>query len=483
MNRREWLLLSGVIALAFCVRVFFLSRVRVVLPDEAYYIQMAENMAYGREFGAFGAVIKGQPLFPFLVSLFIRWGVDPARAGGWISVIFGVLTLIPFHLCVRHWASEREAAGSDLIYALSPFAIRYSFWAMTHSVFIFLYVLLFLFFLKSRRNPAWVGALLGMAAAFLYLTRVEGIILSGLLFLILWAGNRGSLPAFSGVFSLIGLPFWIWVRKETGVWQVTWIEASGASGLLAAWTSVSPAVAAGSLIQKASAYFYNIVRLQTFLPQIFPLIGWILGTFGMVKVLSHERASVLWGILLFAGFPFLFYPAIALEPRMFYPALVFLALFAGPGIEFLRERRIPAALIFFLLFLGFVPGYRNVWAESAEEPLEIRRAGEWIRKEMPEPAGILSSDIRTCFYAGPRCGKFLTMKAAERLLESGKSFEDILREKSVTLVVADSRYIPKFYPRFSFLFSEEYRNSHPFLAVLSAADREGIHTVTISPSQ
>ena len=61
MNRREILWLVLIFLAALGLRAFFLSKVEMVWPDEAYYMGLGFSMAEGREYGGF-------PPHPFEVS-------------------------------------------------------------------------------------------------------------------------------------------------------------------------------------------------------------------------------------------------------------------------------------------------------------------------------------------------------------------------------------------------------------------------------
>lgn len=488
--------LSLVILLSFLIRAFFLSRVEMVMPDEVYYIRLGQYWTQGGLPDLVSVPYRTQPLLPYLFSWFSRIGEDPLLPCQWLSLIIGVATLIPFHFSAKLLGGDAEARWSDFIYALSPFAIQYSVWAMNHSLYNFFLVLMLLFILKAKESgKLWWAALAGLAGCGAYLTRVEGIVfvffLSGAGLFFSMISHFRTAPflrlRFTAVFLLtflvFSLPFWFWLWRVSGTWQLVWTEGYGASGVIwKDWQEV--------LNQKeyeglhplwgiGRFYLVNLAKIYyNFLPRALPLLIWFFVAFGAVQAfLRNEReCKRVFIVMIFAAFPILFYPLRGVELRYLHPSLVFLLLFSGFAPHqfygWLMKKRTFAALVFLcFLVLNFLPGQRNLLATFKEEPLEQKKLGNWIRSHFSEPQVIFGSDLRLCFYSGAACGKFVSMTAIEKDLPQPASFDSLLKDRGVHLVAVDTRYIPKYYPKFSFLRSSRFQTLSPLVEFQEGAEK------------
>lgn len=481
MTKRELVLFIGILLLAFLIRGFFLSKVEVILPDEAYYIRLGEHLVEGKAFKDFDLIFRGfkaQPVYPYLVGLTTRLGNNPLAASQWASMLVAVLTLIPFHFSVKSFCSAAEALWSDLVYALSPLTIQYSLWVMNHSLFNFLLATILLFVLKAQRKGRLLWAVLaGGAACAAYLIRVEGIVFAVFLILVgilfKWPRpqlGRGSrfrlLVGFSSAFVILSLPFLIWLRKASGFWQLMWSEGAGTHGIFlrllgksmerGGFTESSPF----SFLQ---FYLRTLHSAYSVLPRALPLLIWVFIAFGFVETLRRDKTQLraILTAVLFAAFPLFFYPAVfGMETRFASPTLLFSQMFAGPGIFYLYHlgmNFLRGKSKFFwpgLLLLNFIPGYGALFLSFKEEPLEQRRLGEWIQNHFESPQVLFSSDSRTCFYAGRLCKRVVSMAEALEPLQKGIPFEQFLVQEKVDLAVTDTRYLPKFYPAFKFLLTD-----------------------------
>lgn len=465
--KKEAISLAALMLVAFLLRGALLSRVEIISPDEAYFVRMSQHLAEWKSFGEFNLIergFKGQPVFPYLLSLFVRLGKDPVAVCQWISIFFGVLTLLAFHGCVRSLGSSKDALGADLFYALSPVAIQYSLWAMPHAVFNFCLVSFLFFVLKAQKSVrfVWMG-LAGLAAAGAYLARVEGILMAAAFLaaalVFRWFRWR-ALVVFMAAFAILSFPFWLWLYRETGIWQFTWSEGRGASGIYVDFIQ--------KIIQDLNAssffkfYLRNLYGAYLLLPKIVPIIFWILAGFGFVRILrSGSKAAGHVGMLVFfSAFPVFFYPMLeAVEARFLSPALIFLLMPAGAGIsslaeETFRRHRLAKGICLFLAIGSFLPGMVSLWKSFREDAMEQRRMGEWTLSYFGKSPRILfGSDSRFCFYAEAACGHFVGMRQAVEAGQRGEDLIQFLRRENVDLAAVDSRYVPKFYPSLKFLLN------------------------------
>ena len=457
ITKKELWALAGLMFLGFLVRVLFLGAEGIVSTDEAYFIQAGLNIASGKLYPAFGEANAGQPLFPFILSLGLGLGKDPVLTSRLISIFLSVLTLVPIHFCVRSFASKEEAVWSDLVFILAPFAVRYSILAMTHSLFNLMLVLTFLFILgaKNSKRLTW-GVLAGLASSAVYLTRVEGlafVLFVGLGTLFLEGLGLRFFAIWFLSLTLFSFPFWLWLRKVHGVWQLIWMEGSGAlSEFSHHWSHYSKGTSA--------VYFYLRELSKTYyllLPRIFPVLVWIVLGVGAAKIFSVKKSerppAIL--VLLFASFPIFFYPLFGIDPRYLSPTGIFFSMFAGVGLQNFCEKGKNVKWIrgfcLLILVLNFLPGYGQVLGANRDAPLEHQQAGEWIRDHVSGPQVITASDKLSCFYAGKKCERFVWLGLQMDRLRRGERFEDILKQEGANLIVADTRYMAN-WTEFQFLF-------------------------------
>ena len=492
MKRKELLVLGLIACFAVLIRVWFLSKVEVVIPDEAYYIGMGQSLAEGKDYAGFSpnpfqrseatkGKHHGQPLLPYLFSLAIGWGGDPVRTCQWVSVMAGLLTLFLFHFCAKSLCSVKEALASDLFFCFLPFSIHYSILTMNHAVFNLFLVAAFFFVLKVQQSKRSLWAFLtGLTVWGAYLTRLEAFVFAALLAFVGicfdWPGSRPEratrfrwVMIFLITFLVLSVPVWIWIRKTTGIWQLDWTDRRETlTNLVNQWMAPLQTSSAllpyehslvdlHPLLNVAGYYFRNLMRGWTNMTQALPLPVWILIAFGGVEVFSRRNSSRQKTLLLapFVFFPPFFYPVFGVESRYFHPSLIFLTLFSGAGIRFLYEKvqlkRLTQVFCVALLVPGFLLGYRGVLLGFKEEPAELKRLGEWIRSNYSTPQAFFLSDIRSCFYAGPACKRFVTVHEAKKHLAQGGEFKDFLRGEGVDLIIADTRYTKSLNPEFLFL--------------------------------
>ena len=486
MGKKEFIFLLLLVLAALFIRGFFLSQVRMIFPDEAYYLGMARSMAEGRDYAGFDPTPfqrtetnlgrhQGQPFLPVLLSWTTRAGKDPVLAGQWTSVAASILALILFHFCVRHFGTPGEALVSDAVYVFSPVAIRYSYLVMNHSLF-FLFLFAFLLFaLKAAASGRLTFAVLaGVAAWGAYLTRLEAIFLVGLLVLftiflpltptLSSSGGEGRVRGvkffligiFVTSFLLLCLPVWVWIRKTTGIWQLDWSLTQGVPAYLVASRAGFPGLQAFW-----PAYFHRLGESLWTAVKVFPAALLVLVGPGVLEVFSRKKPEtpLPFLILPFVVFPFLFYPAVNNDPRFYAPALLFLYLFAGPGVSFLirKIKRRKAVVLGCLLLapVSFFPGYRSLVLGFGQEPLEQKKMGEWIAQNYAEPQVILVSDIRSCFYAGPRCRRrFSPLRMKEEMAAGRLTFERFLEKNQIDLIAVDLNTVEKFHPHALFLLND-----------------------------
>jgi len=477
--------LGGIILLTLVIRLYFLHLSDIILPDESLYIFMSKNMLQGKAIysGPFDLTYR-QPWISVMFSWVLAFGKNPVLSCRLLSLLIGTLTLIPFHLCARFFASDREVLWSDLIYALSSFSILSSIWALPHAVYNLISILLFMCVAMLYRSGRMIWAVsAGVAAALAYMTRVEGLIFALIVAFCGVAFNRPRgepkrkgfkiyvLLAFTAAFLIFVFPFWLHLKSQTGLWRLSWTQGKGLAEFIAQlWRPVSELndqtlVLQGKEIffqhlrEGASVYLKNLASIYSaYLPRLLPVVVWIFVAFGAIKVAlrNQEDRRMIRLLIPFIAFPFMFYPLIHVEDRYLFPALIFVIIFSGVGINWLYNKilllgfaneKVLLLGFGFALILLFVPDWYTMAAVFREEPAEQKKMGEWIRTHESNPRVILGTDKRVCFYAGEACKKMVRMTKTA----TAAQFAESLRRDGIDLVVADSRYISKYHPTYRFL--------------------------------
>ncbi len=498
-GRKEAWALLGIGIFALAVRLIFLAQVEVVGPDEAYYIGMAAAMGEDRPYGGFDqhpfqkslltiGKRHGQPLVPFLFRI-----AGQGSGGRWVgaaqgvSLAFFLFSLPVFYLTIRRVANSRESFFSTLLFAFAPFSIEYSLPGLTHSVYIFFICAFFLCATRMLLDGTFGWAVLSGASLFgAYATRVESFFLSvwlmviGMLCLKCRCFRRVTRPyAVAGVvFIMLSLPFWIWIRKTTGIWQLDWDLSGRAIQLIQQWHLPPSSLLAHGfgweyrladsafILSFMVFYLQKLLHAWDFLLHLLPLPVWILSVLGLAEIALCRLKGASWvGLLLvLCLFHFLFYPLVGSAPRFFHPALALLLLGAGPGISFIETRiravkpLLPRLAVMFwsaaVLFclIGYLRGYRSLVLSFRNEGVEMRRLGEEIRSK-GQAGTFLASDNRSCFYAGPACRRLVMLHQIKRLFKPEIRFKNFLRDEKINFVVVDTCYIPKFFPEYQFLLN------------------------------
>jgi len=222
------LLLILLISLPFRM-YWMLTHTPVLNADGSEYVRMAENLATGRGLvGNFeGPETMYTPLFSILtagVYLFVRHGELAAHL---VSLVFGVVLIIPIFLIARTMYGERVAQISALIIALNPLFIKLSGSVFNENVYLFFLLLSIYLGLRCLESPSKTTyALLGLCLGFAYLTRPEAFIYP-VCFVIMvcitgvwnrkiaWQSAMASL-LIVGVFVIVALPYVYFLYAHTG---------------------------------------------------------------------------------------------------------------------------------------------------------------------------------------------------------------------------------------------------------------------------
>jgi 4-amino-4-deoxy-L-arabinose transferase-like glycosyltransferase len=228
---KGFLLVPAVVLLTIAIRVYLVLEYKCINQDGVQYVQMARLFSSGD--WKHGLAYFYPPGYPVLVSfahMFVRnWEL----AGQVVSFAFGCFTLFPLYFLMKDIYSRRIACLSMLLLSFSPYHAKLSAEVRSEAAYIFFMTiaLLCLHLAMKKSSLSWAGAC-GVAGSAAYLVRPEGggILFVAGIFLLLhhlrqknWNIGRtfilGSAIVFS--FLLLGLPYIIYLRSDTGRWIIS----------------------------------------------------------------------------------------------------------------------------------------------------------------------------------------------------------------------------------------------------------------------
>jgi 4-amino-4-deoxy-L-arabinose transferase-like glycosyltransferase len=177
----NWKVLLLIMALAFGLRIFLVLYPEVIHNDGVEYIRYAKEVLAGNWTGG-----KANPGYPVLIALVYTLIKNYELAGIWVSVIFGVLLVIPVFYLAKEIFNERVGIISGLVAAVHPLLYLASGSVLTESTYHFFIVTSVLFgWYAFSKGRFYQVLLFGLFTSLAFLTRPEAI---GFLFIFsMWA--------------------------------------------------------------------------------------------------------------------------------------------------------------------------------------------------------------------------------------------------------------------------------------------------------
>jgi 4-amino-4-deoxy-L-arabinose transferase-like glycosyltransferase len=193
--RRGWgktlLLIAGLVALFLATRLINLTKLPM-FTDEAIYIRWSQIGSRDANWRFISLVDGKQPLFTWIMMVFLRFFRDPLVAGRLVSVMAGFFTAIGVYVTAHElFKSKKTAVIASLLYILIPFGLVYDRMALYDSLTATLSIWnLYLAILLVRRVRLDVALLLGLGLGLGMLNKTSGFLslymLPGTLLLFNW---------------------------------------------------------------------------------------------------------------------------------------------------------------------------------------------------------------------------------------------------------------------------------------------------------
>ncbi len=169
---REWLALSGILALAVGVRLYQLRDAQRFLVDEIHFLNPVIYFwedAYIRLLQPFSSIAAFPYLFPYLQTLSAGWVHHNLEGLRFASVVFGVLTVWAVYLLARVLFGGRVALIAAALLAVMPVHVQFSRIGINNIADPLFGTLALYFVARAWRSPkylvgnfAWAGVMIGL---------------------------------------------------------------------------------------------------------------------------------------------------------------------------------------------------------------------------------------------------------------------------------------------------------------------------------
>ncbi|MDW7679223.1 MAG: glycosyltransferase family 39 protein, partial [bacterium] len=175
------------------------------------------------------------PFYPLVVALFSKVTPDFEWVGRMVSIITGVLVIIPIYLFSHKYFGRKVAKYTASLLAFYPSLAFFNTRAQTESLYILLITIAVLIGWKVLQNQSKpLAFLIGILFGCAYLTKPEGIgflvVFGAVLFVYIiyyLLKKRNTLPwilvglVMAGGFIAVSIPYLIYLKQKTGVWTIS----------------------------------------------------------------------------------------------------------------------------------------------------------------------------------------------------------------------------------------------------------------------
>ncbi|MCB9130073.1 MAG: glycosyltransferase family 39 protein [Anaerolineales bacterium] len=398
-----WFIPAALVVAAVLIRIYFATWDRVVWGDEPFYLWIGKSLWAGAGYNFFGySGAHFPPLYPVLAGGLALLTNNLQWASNLIYIAAGALLVLPLYYLVRATVNATAAWMTGLVVALYPALTSgvLAWGTMTEPLYLlWVGLAVYLLFLALDQMPGrWrdyvlLGATLGLA----YLTRTEALVLVVAMFGLLLIGRLlrrdrfpvllGRLAAGLAIFLLVASPYLVYIRQETGHWNLT-----GAAGMafvsMTGLAEKDPSAFDRSTweLDPASGEVYIFAPSSETEPLLPALLSDPLGLLRRLRAGLIDAQALFFSMKmapwLLAGIAALGLLARPWPPRRLRGELALLASLAAPAAYvpfFVQERYLAGALIPMMVWIGigaWVLGdwLAGTWAGLRARPLSDRHA-------------------------------------------------------------------------------------------------------------
>jgi 4-amino-4-deoxy-L-arabinose transferase-like glycosyltransferase len=264
-RRRIWAVVAGALAVRLTL---LLARGDYIVYDEGYYLLLARSLRAGAGFTLNGLPhVALSPLQPVLVALASAAGVPDLWASRLLAALCGALLVVPVAALARLAGGDKAALPAAVLTALSPALMSFvpffpgQSWNLyfgSEPLFLLLACSAVTCAVRAE-GGSWRWWLAGGAlAALAYLTRLEGAVFAGVLFVVLAvrlalrregprAWSRLVLAATAG--TVVVAPYLVYLHRELGRWAVSGrVQAAAATGAGESPSAIADARSGGQVL-------------------------------------------------------------------------------------------------------------------------------------------------------------------------------------------------------------------------------------------
>lgn len=413
MQRRDWLLLAVIVALAAGVRLVYTTLPRVVWGDEPFYLWMGQSLLAGQGYNAFGySGVHFPPLFALTAAALAPLAGGLLNASNLIHVLTGALLVVPLFLLARAIYSPPAAWITGLVVALYPALTSgvLAWGTMTEPLYLLwvgsaIYALYRALEYGRTRDYVLLGVALGLA----YLTRTEALVFLATALALLLVGRLmrrdrlgpllGRLAVAASLFLLLALPYLLYTHHVTGHWSLT-----GAAGM--AYTSMTGLAErdpadfdrATWALDQASGEVYLFAPSSEAQPLAETLLGDPMGVLRRLRSGLRDTAELLFSLALvpwiLAALAFLGLFAQPWPPRRLRGELALLSSLAAPASYipfFVVQRYLAGMLLPAMVWIGAGAWMLGLWLAGTVQHLAARPlSGHTQRALLAAPALLLA---------------------------------------------------------------------------------------------
>jgi 4-amino-4-deoxy-L-arabinose transferase-like glycosyltransferase len=224
----EGRLLTLFATVALVLRLPFLVWTEPVYYDSTVYIAAARDILQGE-----WTTTIYPPLYPLLITIVNFITGDYAIAGILISMVFGILLVVPVFYLAKEMYGVRTGAIAAMLAAAQPCLLRYSGSVLTESIYYFIVAVIGLFAVKTYFTGRFRWAVaLGSITAAGYLAREEtvGFLIVICVWILFVRPSVQARPLIRRVllvttaavcFVAFSSPYLILLKKDTGRWELS----------------------------------------------------------------------------------------------------------------------------------------------------------------------------------------------------------------------------------------------------------------------
>ncbi|MDI6903110.1 MAG: glycosyltransferase family 39 protein [Methanocellales archaeon] len=148
LDKSELFMLLGLTLLAFIVRMYFLGLQQVIMDDVEYAV-LGKNMISGKGYVGISDIHNTNPLFypiliapfyPLMIGIFSLIIKDLELAGRLVSLMFGVLLVIPVYFLARNFYNKKVGYIASIFIVFCSSYVHFSTMVMSESTYTFLLI-------------------------------------------------------------------------------------------------------------------------------------------------------------------------------------------------------------------------------------------------------------------------------------------------------------------------------------------------------